>query len=355
MKSRYRLITASFGFLTLLVYIIFSFDKNLCESVYGQHVFPFVRRCMNTIHWPLPGLYIVLVALLILIVYGVIRGCKRRHYSRMVNLLNILLYMVSVTIWFVSLFYWLWGFNYLRPDIVDRIGVQQSHPDHSWITKQLRETIDDMNINRLMCGPQKVEWMDTISPNDIADLVRTTLRAFGYIATGTPHLRKLHPNGVLLRTSTAGIYFPYSGEPNVDAALHPLAMGITIAHEYAHAYGVSGEGDCNFIAYLSCMRSEYPTLRYQAALMLYRYLIYSLPQAERDEWSGLVDKTVLADMIDIRHRHDLYPDILPEWRDAIYDAYLRSQGVTGGMQNYSYLLQVLYQYELNLMNADGQM
>jgi len=53
-------------------------------------------------------------------------------------------------------------------------------------------------------------------------------------------------------------------------------------------------------------------------------------------------KQLLSDI----HKNDAkYPDLLPKFRNAVYDTYLKSQGVADGLHSYSRVVQLVWAYE----------
>jgi len=49
---------------------------------------------------------------------------------------------------------------------------------------------------------------------------------------------------------------------------------------------------------------------------------------------------------------DKYPDILPKVRDAVYDTYLKSHGVKGGMSSYSTVVKLMLQWKKSDKNPE---
>ena len=43
---------------------------------------------------------------------------------------------------------------------------------------------------------------------------------------------------------------------------------------------------------------------------------------------------MIADLDAINENNAAYPDIMPQFRDAAYDSYLKAQGIEEGIQNY---------------------
>ena len=148
----------------------------------------------------------------------------------------------------------------------------------------------------------------------------------------------LFPKGILLRISTAGFYLPFTGESNIDAGLHPIQLPFVMAHEYAHGYGTTDEGSCNFLGFLACENAADPFIRYSGHYGYWRYLLSSFrlqnPEAYKTFREAL-PAGIKADIKAISENSDKYPDIFPKFRDLTYDAFLKAQGINDGMANYN--------------------
>ena len=174
--------------------------------------------------------------------------------------------------------------------------------------------------------------------------VEKLLEKLGYPTAGEVRGRLLQPKGILLRFSTAGVYFPWTGESNIDAGLHPVQIPFTLAHEFAHGYGFTDEGTCNFLAYLACIQSDNKLFRYSGQLSYWRYLASAYRRHNREAYKVFFEKLpkgVVADLYDIDANSDKYPDILPRFRDAAYDTYLKTQGISEGEKNYSRIIMLV--------------
>jgi len=174
--------------------------------------------------------------------------------------------------------------------------------------------------------------------------VEKLLEKLNYPTAGTVRGRQLQPKGILLRFSTAGVYFPWTGESNIDAGLHPIQIPFTMAHEFAHGYGFTDEGTCNFLAYLACIQSENKMFQYSGHLSYWRYLASSYRRFDRENYTAYfktLPKGIIADLYAIDANSDKYPNILPELRDAAYDTYLKTQGIGEWMKSYSRIVMLV--------------
>ena len=242
----------------------------------------------------------------------------------------------------VFLFFLLWAFNYKRTDFSKRFLVDLPKIDSAGLALELNYTRIDLIKQR--------PWVLTdYTPEKIEYLVRPSVikycALFGYQAPGRVRVKTL-PAGTLLRIKTAGFYLPYAGEAYIDNGLHPIQLPFTQAHEMCHGYGVTDEGACNFIAYLATINQVDSTVRYSGAMGYYRYVAseyrYHFPKAYQSIRDSL-PVFIQTDLDEINKQMLKYPDILPRLRDKIYDKYLTTLHVPGGMASYDRIIDYVRQ------------
>jgi len=161
---------------------------------------------------------------------------------------------------------------------------------------------------------------------------------YGFPINGRVRGRLLRPKGTLLSISTAGVYLPWVGEGHIDAGMYEIQFPFVIAHEMSHGYGFTDEGTCNFIAYQAMRESDNPFFRYSAVLGYWVYLANAIAQYDYEAYKSFYKTLPLGIRNDrriIRQYSDSYPDIMPYFRDAFYNQYLKTQGIEEGMKNYS--------------------
>ena len=56
---------------------------------------------------------------------------------------------------------------------------------------------------------------------------------------------------------------------------------------------------------------------------------------------------MIADLEAINANNAAYPDIMPRFRDAAYDSYLKAQGIAEGMQNYGKVVLLVEAWRKN--------
>jgi hypothetical protein len=314
-----------------MTYVFFATLPDLADMIYGKGFYPLVRLGYDHTlgRSPLPLFYLVIPFMLIYL------GLSFRGRSWKGKLTT----FITRAILLVCLFYWLWGFNYLRPNVKEKLSLQPPPVDTLVLYQFYEDVIDLAQQSR-----SKIRGRG----GHIEDRVRTAasswMIAHDLDVPGRPRIRSLRPGGILLGMSTAGVYFPYAVECHVDAGLHPLILPFVMAHEVAHGFGVTDEGECNFIGSMACISSDDPELQYAGYLQMIRWSYVALRQAgfEEDRIYALLPLEIQDDLKAIRKRHDGFPRYFPErWRDFIYERYLRAQGVSSGLRSYGEALGLI--------------
>jgi Protein of unknown function (DUF3810) len=331
------------GMVTIFLRALASLSPELTEHLYSRGVFPLIRKLFDwTIGWiSVPMLYILLIVVPVFLIGQMIRGW-RREGSLGSKVFQFFYTTLAVICGVVTLFLWLWGFNYLRIPIEKQMGIQPKPLSVIELKEELDFYTTKIEAERnLLTGQLDKAITDNDLPADLHEDINNnmvfTMRDLGYPASQHLPVRSLF-KGSLLRIGTAGFYLPFSGECNIDNGLHPLQKPYVLAHEMAHGQGIGDEGSCNFIAFLACLHSKNTFVRYSGYLSLWRTLAGNYRQLEPEEYAALrnlLPKGIVADLDAINANNLRYPDIFPELRDHTYDAFLKTQGISEGQENYN--------------------
>lgn len=316
---------------------------DLTERWYSRGLFPFLRQIWDfTAGWlPFAWLYVFMGILIFQMIRLVLR--KRQHHLTILHRIrNWAFSSLSFLGAMIFLFLFLWGFNYYRVPLETQIGL---HPqalssadleaEMAWSTELLWRARAKVPI------PLHLAVGEEALPADLeAHLhhrVSGWLKQKGFPTPGKVRGRMLYPKGLLMRFSTAGIYFPFTGEGHIDGGLHHLQWAPVMAHELSHGYGFGDEGVCNFIAFAACADSPDPVVAYAARLSYWRTVGAQFRRLNPEDFQQIRDNLpagIQSDLTAIRENALAYPDILPQVRDAAYNSYLRAQGVKEGMLSY---------------------
>jgi len=303
---------------------------------------------------PIPLFYVFWVAVLAWLVRTVIVFRRGRRMQGKVKgrWRSLVLRFLNGAAMLVVVFLLGWGFNYGRLPVDHSMGFTRYQPTLDELRQRVYDDAAELAILRQKVSSDSAAIGAAVfSPkleSEIRSALATALKVAGYPVAGRPRVRQLVPKGILLRLSTAGVYWPWAGEGNIDAGLHPLQKPAVMAHELAHAYGFGDEGTCTFWAWLAGRQSTDSAVHYAIQLSYWRRLAGKLRQQEPDAYwawrAANLDPGVRNDLQAIYDNSELYQDIAPVVRDAAYDTYLKTQGIHEGLLNYGTVVGLVEGY-----------
>ncbi len=364
MKFDKRFWGIGLGILAILLRFLLGFSPQLVETVYSRGLFKLIRVILDSVQWVLPfsALYLLVGALLFAIYWGV-KKWKRSERSLVGKIGQMGFTLLSLAGWIIFLFLFLWGFNYGRVSLANQIKITPQPLKLVTVIEELTSRQTKLLKVRSSIPAAKSDSSFTIAalPENMVDHLRKGLEnqllALGYPATGFPTIRTGYPKGILRGFGAIGFYNPFTGECNVDPAVHPIDQPYVTAHELAHAYGFGDEGTCNFLAYLTCKSSNHPFIRYAGLFNYWQYLYYSYRRADSENFAEFYENLpegLKADIRAIEANNAAYPDFFPtSFRIATYDAFLKSQGVTDGYASYNQVVMLVHAWE-NKENLSGK-
>lgn len=335
------------GITTVILYIYFRLSPRSVEFLYGQLFYPLYQyiRFIVFKFISFPILYILLGYLVLWGIFKIIITPKFKEW-RWISSLRMTFSILGFIVFF---FYILWGFNYQRPTMLQRLDVELENPDSMYIATTMERVIDSLNSIRSQLDIDSVDICDIEVSSEIdssgLEVLKGYLSFLGYPTSYEGVVRELRPSGLLLRWSTAGFFMPYVGEAYIDPGLPNIQKPYVRMHELCHVYGITQEGEANFLAYQACRRSADPIVRYSGYLAIYPYIASAAHTMDKGYYTTMyarLDSGVKEDFDRISECHELYPSFMPKVRDFLYDTYLTSQGVEGGIKNYSRIIQLDY-------------
>lgn len=151
-----------------------------------------------------------------------------------------------------------------------------------------------------------------------------------------------------------GMYTFFTGEANINVGFPDYTIPFTAAHEMAHQRGIAKEDEANFIAYLVCISSDDPYIRYSGYLNMYEYVASALSSADRDKFSENYTQlhakvkgelTAFGEFFE-KYRHSVASQV----SGAVNNTFLQSQG-TPGTQSYGMVVDLAVAYHKQLQTV----
>ncbi|MFL6337379.1 MAG: DUF3810 domain-containing protein [Pyrinomonadaceae bacterium] len=160
-------------------------------------------------------------------------------------------------------FLFAFGLNYQRPLLFDLLGYEQRSAGPRELGALSRLLVE--NINQSYTEAH-AEGRSTPESGEIVKLLNESydsIPEFKLLPRGDfAQPKPVYASEVLTRLGISGVYSPFTGEPNYNADIPDFQLPFTIAHEMAHQRGVARESEANFVAYVVCISSRDPFVRY---------------------------------------------------------------------------------------------
>lgn len=145
-----------------------------------------------------------------------------------------------------------------------------------------------------------------------------------------------------------GIYFPFTGEANVNVDAPLCLVPATVAHEMSHQRMVASELEANFVGIAACVSCDDVHFQYSGYLMGLIELCNALYPIAPDAWDAIVDyyftPELSADWNDNYHYWDALESDVEEVAEQTYDAFLKSNDQPLGIRSYGACVDLLVAY-----------
>ncbi len=192
--------------------------------------------------------------------------------------------------WFAAISLWVFllcfGLNYQRPLLFDMLGFERTEAPAATL-----ETISNEIIRQINESYEEAHTPGRALPNR-EEIIRLLEESYSSVPelSFLPQVSFAKPkpvyfSGVMTRLGISGIYFPFTAEPNYNAEQLDFQLPFTMAHEMAHQRGMARESEANFVAFLVCLNSTDPFIRYSGyrnALGVLTELFRKEPEKARD-------------------------------------------------------------------------
>ncbi len=343
---------AILGLIFLGIRYLASLFPEVTDRIYSEGIFLWIRQIIDQTlgRLPFPSVYFFWISVILVLIYFI------RQLGTRSTLRHKLGYTFRATLngtgALVFFFLVLWGFNYQRVPVVEKLGLDIRPLELEEVKEELLETESELNRLRAMIKSDTTAiddpWDYPELEADVRKELENQLHLLELIYAGRPRTKQFPPTGLMRRLGILGIYWPFTGESYIDAALHPLEKPFTIAHELSHSVGVTDEGEANFVAWVVGSESDNVYLNYASQLRLILYLMRDFSRMDSEgysDWVKDLNRGIVNDILSIRANADKYPPIALEFSRAANNVFLKTQGVKEGVKSYQQMPILVYAWK----------
>ena len=294
------------------------------------------------------GLILSIPVIAVVLGFLCVRVAKKswRHVIRYVT------GILSIVCYFYISFVLTYGLGYVSTPVEDVLDIDRT--DVSAVELQntamvLTEQINDLvgEVDFAFGGLSNMPYSLNRMSAKLSDAYESFCEKYTYVNTFRSRVKPIVLSEPLTYTHLSGIYSYMTGESNLNVNYPDFILPYTAAHEMAHQRGFAREDEANFIAFLVCMESDDPYIRYSGLMEVYSYVTNALYGADPNMYyyvrSGL-DSRVSYEKNAYSIFFDKYREsVAATTTDKINDAYLQIQG-TVGTKSYGMVVDLVVAY-----------
>jgi hypothetical protein len=284
----------------------------------------------NTI--PIAWLDIAVACLLIAAIELVISRTRllgpKRAFTR--NLMT----AAGAAAWLYLLFLVLWGLNYRRVPLEQKLDYDQSRLTRDAAIEFTNNAAAQVNAG--YAAARATAFTRDSLETSFAD-VQIALGATRLALPGVPKRSLL--NYYFRRAAIDGMTDPYFLEIIVNPDVLEFERPVVIAHEWAHLAGYANEAEANFLGWLTCVRGNAPQ-QYSGWLAAYQHGMAAVPRGDRAAIKPL-DDGPRQDLQAIAARYARASPFVRRAARDVYDEYLKANRVSEGIASYDAVIRLM--------------
>ncbi|MDD2447652.1 MAG: DUF3810 domain-containing protein [Tissierellia bacterium] len=344
------LILLSLALITRIILFFAAKNPSQVESLYSASIYPYIAGLVGSISGIIPfsiaETFLILTPLLIII--GLIAIIKKPSLF-LNNINSILHYIVRFLAVIYILFYFLWGFNYYRPDYSVIANMDEASVTYTDLKKLTIFMIEKTNEKRDAL-PEDENGLFFINES-FKSLGAISNKGFDDYKVGTfsldrnfSRIKPVSLSKFMSYTGVMGIYIPFTSEPTINVDIPPQNLLSTISHEIAHQKGFAKEEEANFIAYKANINNPDERFQYSGYYLALTYLINEVYEESRQDYFLLY--TELSDAVkrDMAFASDYWTSKEGRIEDAVTtmnDNYLKANNQADGVKSYGGVVKLL--------------
>lgn len=307
------------------------------ERAYANGGYAVWQHTISRVTLPLPFSLGDVVGLLGIaaVVWIVVRAVRARKRARWIAIASGVLSLAALAGFFAVWFFASWGWNYDRAPLETRVRYDASAANDAAMLRLRARAIAQMNA---LAPAAHAGAAAPLNLDALRSAWTPVVQRLGDTWTpnvGQPKISIVDP--FMAATGTSGFINPFTLESQLATDLLWFERPFDLAHEWTHVAAFAREDEANYVAVLTCLRSSDPVARYSGWMELFLYL----PQKQRyarDEFSPLVWQDFAALRARDARRVNLS---LSRFTWHAYGAYLKSNHVASGVQNYDEVTRLM--------------
>ena len=326
------------------------------EQHYSESIYQGIRRAISAVtslvsfsivEWILYALVIGIP--LVLIIRFVQLLLRKIAFRKLASTIASILLTAGIIL---NLFYVTWGFNYFREPLSERMELSIRQRSVDELETFVIKTAQEANTLRATLHEDASGVFDPVESNgdifqQLPQAYAALAKRFSVFQPDPTRVKQIFWSRGLSWQGISGIYIGLTAEPNVNVDQPPLLLYQAAAHEMAHQTGIASENEAEFTAYLACLSSSDPNVRYSG--LVYALIVSgnALFDAERERYLAVTatyGDAIWRDLVAYNAYWDSFDGEVKQSADRRNDAYLKHNSQASGILSYGESVDLLLAY-----------
>ncbi len=244
------------------------------------------------------------------------------------------------------------GVNYHRVSVADYRGItvrDSSKEELYGLCTELAEQAAELRAELTEYEDEDGVLRLPVSNRELSKQVQ---KAYEDLSVELPVLEGMYPAPKCITSSKmfsameiTGVFTCWTMEANVNVDIPDYSRAYTMAHELSHLHGFMREDEANFLAYLACMSSGEPLVRYSGTMLALIYAGNALAGQNMELYGELwatYHEGMVRDLRDNSAYWEQYEDtVISETADKVNDVYLKANEQEDGVKSYGRVVDLL--------------
>lgn len=339
--------------LFLIIQIIFlkiiAFFPEFVEQFYSNGLYIFVSKVLRITLGIIPFsvgdfVYGILILYLLRTIWTSRATWKLEWKNNSLRVLNVL----SIAYF---LFHFLWGLNYYREPLFEKMKISKDYSDADLLdfTKKLIAKTNEIqyqitkNDSLKVVFPYSNEQVFEMNLNGYK-ILSSEYRFFEYT---NPSIKKSLFSLPLTYMGFGGYLNPFTNEAQVNYLMPMYNSPTTSCHEMAHQMGFASESECNFIGFLASVKNENLYFQYSGYSFALRYCLsnwYARDEKVYDQLLKTVHPGILKNYQESADFWKQYDTFIDKGFHIFYDNFLKINQQKDGIEGYSKFVNLMVNY-----------
>lgn len=340
-------------------YVLFRLSflwPDFTEQVYSRSIYKVMSEGLSTVTGLLPFslgeilLYAFILFVIVYIVYMLVKAALARK-AWWLELVNRIVALLCVFSCVYALFMGMWGFNYSRETLGDILKLDTSPASVSELYSTCEALIQKANTLRAFVPEDESGvYAPEFTRQDMLNSTATFYN-IAAVTTGNDFLGGsfcgakpvIYSTGLSYAHIT-GVYFPFTGEANVNVDAPMLYFSASCLHEAAHQRGFAREDEANFLAFYVASYSDNASVEYSGTMLALAESMSQLYGNDKDKYfelRGGYSEGLERDLQDNYLYWLKFESPVKETSKAVNNTFLQANMQQDGVKSYGRMVDLL--------------